>query len=105
MVTVIFGLLVIYTFLVVPTHGLNFVPTFLGDLMAFDWRGHINLDFISYLAITAFWVAWRHRFSAGGIVMSVCVFFGATLIFAPYLLYAISKSKGDMAALLLGDHC
>ena len=101
---ILFLALALYTAVVVPSHGLNFVLTYFGDLLALDWRGQVNLDFLSYLVLTAFWVAWRHQFSGGGIVLALLVLVGALLLFAPYLLWAISKSNGDMKTLLMGEN-
>ena len=100
----LFVALAVYTVFAVINDGLNFIPGFIADLMSLTWTGQINLDFVTYLTLSALWVAWRHHFTPGGIVMGVIVFVGAMLLFAPYLLYAISKSNGDFAVLLLGEN-
>ena len=100
----LFAILAIYTIFVIWQEGANFVPGFVGDILAVTWRGQINIDFFCYLAVTAWWVAWRHKFSAGGILLGLVVLVGAFLFFAPYLLYAIARSNGDMATLMLGEN-
>lgn len=104
LVVLLFATLAIYTLLVIPQHGVNFIPGFVGDLMALDWRGQVNLDFITYLVLSALWVVWRHRFSTLGMVVAMAVMVGAMILFAPYLLYAMYRAKGDIKALLLGEN-
>ncbi len=100
----LFAILAIYTFFVVSSEGANFVPVFVRDILSVTWSGQFNLDFISYLTLTAFWVAWRHRFSAAGIVLALMALVGGILFFAPYLLYAINNARGDFPTLLLGGN-
>ena len=91
-----------YTLAVVTEHGINFVPVIFGQLGAVAWPGQITLDFLIYLTLSALWIAWRHRFSPGGIAMAVLAFFGAALVSLVYIFWAALDAKGDMKILLLG---
>jgi len=55
--------LLVYTLAVIPQHGINLLPVFLGDVFAVNWSGQFNLDFASYLLLSGLWVAWRGGFS------------------------------------------
>ena len=50
-----------YTGVVIAHHGAGFLPVFVGDLIALNWAGQFNLDFLCLLLLCAIWVAWRHR--------------------------------------------
>ena len=104
LVLVLFTTLALYTAITISKEGINFIPGFVGDLSTLGWRGQVNLDFVTYLVLSAVWVAWRHRFSTIGIGLSVVVMVGAMMLFAPYLFYAIWQSKGDVRAFLLGEN-
>ncbi|MBL8170711.1 MAG: hypothetical protein JNJ50_21300 [Acidobacteria bacterium] len=92
-----------YTLMVGLDHGWNLFPAFFGDMAAMTWAGQFNLDFLCFLMFSGLWLAWRHRFSPGGLVLGVLGFFGGTMVLAPYLLFASLKAKGDMKVLLLGE--
>ena len=103
LIIALFGALAIYTLFSISIEGVNFLPGFVADLMSLSWRGQINLDLITFTTLAGLWVAWRHGFSVGGIIMGLSVVGGAMLLFAPYLLYAIHQSKGDFKTLLMGE--
>jgi hypothetical protein len=92
----------IYTIIVGLNHGWNLLPIFFADMAAMTWPGQFNFDFITFLALSGLWLAWRHRFSAGGLALGVLGFFGGMMVLAPYLLYASYRSNGDVKILLLG---
>lgn len=94
--------LAIYTGGVGFRHGWDLLPVFFGDIAAMTWPGQFNCDFLSFLALAGFWVGWRHRFSAGGLLLGVLVLFGGMLVFAPYLIHASFRAQGEASALLLG---
>lgn len=96
---VIFG----YTAIVVAHHGMGLLPVFFGDMAAMGWPGQFNLDFMCMLALSALWVAWRHRFSGGGLGLAVLAFLGGASFLSIYLLVVSFQVKGDMQALLLGS--
>ncbi len=87
--------------MVVASYGPSFLPTFISDITAVTWNGQFNLDFLGYLLISALWVAWRHGFSAAGIVLALIASVGGMLSFGPYLLYA-TLNAGDLKTVALG---
>ena len=91
-----------YTTAVAFEHGMNFMPVLFGQLAAVGWPGQITLDFLIYLTLSALWIAWRHRFSPGGIAMAVLAFFGAALVTLVYVFWATLDARGDVKVLLLG---
>jgi len=91
-----------YTSVVVTNHGFGLVQVFFSDIARIGWAGQFNVDFMSLLALSALWLAWRHHFSAFGIVLGLLGFFGGGLFLSAYLFLASISSKGDMKELLLG---
>ena len=75
-----------YTFAVVAQHGMDFFTPFLTNVFALNWSGQFNLDFASYLGLSALWVAWRHKCSARGLVLAGLSGVLGFVFFAPYLL-------------------
>jgi hypothetical protein len=53
------------------THGWNLLPVFPGDMVAMTWPGQLNADFSTFLLLSGLWLAWRHQFSVGGILLGV----------------------------------
>mgnify|MGYP001809669906 FL=1 len=92
-----------YTLVVGFNHGWNLLPVFFSNVAAFNWSGQFNLDFATYLALSGIWVAWRHHFTAGAVVLGVAAFFLGMMFLAPYLLWASAKAGGDPKILLLGE--
>jgi hypothetical protein len=92
-----------YTIVVGMNHGWNLVPIFFGDIALMNWPGQFNLDFMTYLGLSAIWVAWRHQFTSVGIALGVVAFVGGMIFLAPYLLWASMKAGGDARTLLLGS--
>lgn len=91
-----------YTAVVVAHHGLNFLPVYLGDIARMGWAGQFNVDFAGLLLLAGLWLAWRHRFSAGGIVLGCAVLVGGTPLLCVYLLVQAARSGGDVHTLLTG---
>ena len=91
-----------FTGIVIFNHGWNLLPIFLGDMAAMTWPGQFNFDFLCFLTLSGLWLAWRHHFSLGGVILGVLGLFGGIMILAPYLLLASYKANGDMKILLLG---
>ncbi len=92
-----------YTAIVATQHGANLLPIFFGDIAAMAWPGQFNVDFTSFLTLSALWLAWRHHFSAAGLGLAVLGFFGGGLFLSAYLLVASFQAKGDVRILLLGQ--
>ncbi|MDA0788940.1 MAG: hypothetical protein O2780_05725 [Proteobacteria bacterium] len=91
-----------YTAVVVVNHGPNLFPRFFGDILAMSWAGQFNVDFMSFLVLSALWLAWRHHFSPTGLVLAVLGFFGGGLFLCAYLLVVSLDAGGDPKVLLLG---
>jgi hypothetical protein len=102
LLVIMFTCLLGYTAIVIANHGWNLLPVFFGDMAAITWPGQFNLDFMTFLALSGLWLAWRHHFSPGGIVLGVLGFFGGMSVLAPYLFFASIKADGDMKVLFLG---
>lgn len=92
-----------YTALVVLNHGLGLYPVFFGDIAEMAWPGQFNLDFLMFLTLSGLWLAWRHHFSAGGIILGILGTLMGMAILAPYLIWAGMKAHGDVKVLLLGE--
>ena len=91
-----------YTAIVVAHHGMGLFPVFFGDMAKLDWPGQFNLDFMCMLALSGLWVAWRHRFSGGGLALGLLALFGGAFFLTAYLLVASLQAGGDARVLLLG---
>lgn len=91
-----------YTAVVIQNHGPDLVTVFFGDIAAIGWPGQFNADFTILLSLSAIWVAWRHRFSAGGLLLAVFAQFGGSAFLLPYLLVLSVQTRGDGRAMLLG---
>lgn len=92
-----------YTVLAVGRDGWDLVTPFFHDVHSLSWPGQFNLDFLFYLWLSGLWVAWRHKFSVGGIGLALIASVGGILFFAPYLIWASFKANGNIAQLLLGE--
>ena len=95
-------ILVGYTSVTISREGWNLLPVFFGDMAAMGWPGQFNLDFFTFLLLAGLWVAWRHHFTAAGIVLGLIAVFGGMGFLSIYLLFHSYRTGGDMAALLLG---
>lgn len=91
-----------YTAVVVARHGMGLFPIFFGDIAAMGWPGQFNADFLCFLTLAGLWLAWRHQFSAGGIVLGALVYVGGAPLVMTYLLIQTFRTNGDMRAVLLG---
>ena len=98
----VFACLGTFTLMVGVEHGWNLLPLFFGAIAQGSWQGQFNADFMTFLGLSAIWVAWRHQFSPGGIALGVVAFFGGMMFLAPYLLWASTQANGSAAILLLG---
>ena len=102
LLVVIFICLFGYTAIVATNHGFGLLPIFFGDIAAMGWPGQFNVDFASFLTLSALWLAWRHHFSPAGIALGILGFFGGGLFLSVYLFLASFHAKGDIKELLLG---
>eukprot|EP00439_Symbiodinium_sp_Y106_P089957 s1_g2493.t1 len=94
--------LVAYTVIVGMNHGWNLFSVFLNDMLAVNWPGQFNFDFMGFLCLSALWVSWRHEYTPAGLALAVVAFFGGIVFLATYLLYATGQAQGDMKVLLMG---
>jgi hypothetical protein len=92
----------VYTGVVVSRHGLDLFSVFFADMARMGWAGQFNLDFMCMLALSGLWVAWRHRFSPGGLALALMAFLLGTPFLCVYLLAESRHANGDVRALLLG---
>ena len=93
-----------YTAVVVAHHGPDLFAVFLRDIASLTWAGQFDLDFMCHVAVSGLWVAYRHRFGTRGVLLGVCATVGGMLFLAPYLLVQSIRTRGDVAALLLGEN-
>ncbi len=100
----IFVSISVYTAFVVSKHGLNLLPIFFGDIAKMEWPGQFNFDFMCFLVLSAVWVAWRHRFSPNGLLLSACALFGGAFFLSAYLLAESYRAGGDIERLFMGAH-
>ena len=98
------ALIVVYTMAAVANGGINLITPFLTPIFALNWQGQFNIDFTCYLVLSGIWMAWRGGFTGGSIALGILAPPLGILFFAPYLLYLVSKSRGDPRQLLLGVH-
>ncbi len=92
----------LYTAVVIAQHGWNLLPVFFGDIGGMGWPGQFNLDFLFMLTLSATWVAWRHRFSPGGLALAFLAAVGGSAFLSAYLLVVSFQARGDARTLVLG---
>ncbi|GAB5455846.1 MAG: hypothetical protein Hens2KO_20750 [Henriciella sp.] len=98
-----FVCLAFYTLKTGMGHGWDLASVFLADVTAFNWSGQFNLDFLTYLWLSALWLAWRHHFSPIGIVLALIASVGGMLFLAIYLLVVSFRANGDLHTVLMGE--
>lgn len=84
--------------------GVDLITPYFAAIFALTWQGQFNVDFACYLVLSGIWMAWRSGFSRGGIALGVFATPLGILFFAPYLIYLIGHSSGDVRKLMLGVH-
>ena len=97
-----FGVLAIYTGVVIEGHGWDLLSVFFGDMGRMTWPGQFNLDFMFMLTLSALWVGWRHRFSTGGLALMVLAFFGGASFLSVYLLVTSFRAEKGVTEILVG---
>lgn len=96
--------LVVYISVVILQYGWGLFPIFFGDIFGVNRRGQFNADFMSMLALSALWVAWRNQFTAKGLTLGVLAFFGGAPFLCIYLLVLSRMHEGHLPTLLLGGN-
>jgi hypothetical protein len=98
----IFIAIAAYPLIVVANHGLGLFPVFFGDIADMGWPGQFNLDFLGFLTLSAFWLAWRNDFTPAGLALGVFGFFLGAPFLAAYLFFVSRSADNDPQVLLLG---
>ena len=93
----------IYTVIVGMNYGWNIIPVITEGIGSLTWPGQFHLDFAFYLILSGIWLAWRHDFSVGGIVLGILGALLGMALFAPYLLIISLRSQGNVKVLVLGE--
>lgn len=95
--------LLVYTVIVAANHGTDLFSVFFGDMLAINWPGQFNLDFMGFLMLSALWVVWRNDFTPMSFVLGFFAFLGGMTFLPVYLLFLSVKTNGDIAQMLLGN--
>lgn len=95
--------LLVYTLIVVANHGIGLFSVFFGDMLAMNWPGQFNLDFMGFLMLSGLWVVWRNNFTPMGFVLGFFAFIGGMTFLPVYLLFLSIKTNGDIAQMLSGS--
>lgn len=91
-----------YTGIVIAKHGWGLFEIFFGEMVSMTWQGQFNLDFMCFLILSGFWLAWRHHFNFIGNMLGLFMLVGGSPMLCTYLLWASYKAKGSMNEILLG---
>ena len=78
-------------------------PVFFRNITEMGWSGQFNFDFMYMLLLSGSYIAWRHKFSAAGLCLSLVGCFLGTPFLSAYLVYPFFPTEGDVAAVLLGQ--
>lgn len=93
----------IYSISAFQNEGANLFGIFISNIQSFNWNGQFNVDFSSYLTLSGLWIMWRNKFSASSIAVAIVAMIIGIIIFAPYLLFLLTKEKGDLKKVLIGE--
>ncbi len=96
--------LVVFTGAVVMHHGLDLMPVFVGSIAQGTWSGQFNADFLSLLALSGLWCAWRGRWSPAALAHGLLAFFGGGVVIMATLFVLHRHHRGDMRKVLLGPN-
>ena len=99
---VFLAVLLVYTAVVILNHGANLFPVFFGELARMNWAGQFNLDFAGFLLLSGIWSVWRNGFTPAAWGLGVLALFFGMLFLTVYLLFLISRERGDLKRILLG---
>jgi hypothetical protein len=95
--------LLVYTCFAIKNEGWTLFNVLSNNISSLNWNGQFNLDFSCYLALSGIWIMWRNKFSISSIIFAVIAMIIGIIAFAPYLLYLITKEKGDLKKVLTGN--
>ena len=94
----------VLTVVAIAGEGPNLFVPFFSAIFALSWQGQFNVDFTLYLVLSGLWMAWRGGFSGGSIALGLLAPPLGMLFLAPYLLFLLGRTGGDLRRLLLGVH-
>lgn len=94
--------LLVYTYFAFVNDGSNVPLRAKEFVLSMTWMGQFALDFQCYLILSALWIAWRNKFTVKSILIALVAMLLGIIVFAPYVLYLLSKEKGDLKTLLIG---
>jgi hypothetical protein len=95
--------LLVYTGFAFKNEGLTLFQVIISNISSLNWSGQFNLDFACYLALSGIWIMWRNKFTTSSIIIAIVAMILGIIFFAPYLLYLLTKEKGDIKLVLCGD--
>lgn len=95
--------LMAYTYFAFQAEGADLFGVFFQNVVAVNWSGQFNLDFLCYLTLSGIWIMWRNRFSGRSILLGFAAMVLGIVLFAPYVLWLINKENGDMKRVCIGD--
>ena len=95
--------LLVYTAIVISNHGWILFQVFFKDVVAMNWPGQFNFDFMGFLLLSALWTGWRDKFDRRSIALMPIAFFGGIGFLAAYLLL-LSFRHETVSSLVLGKH-
>ncbi|WP_422857792.1 hypothetical protein ACOKFD_09930 [Flagellimonas sp. S174] len=95
--------LLIYSVIAIHNDGIDFLTRFQEFATSLTWMGQFALDFQCYLMLSALWIAWRNKFSIKSILIAVVAMILGIIVFAPYLLFLLTKEKGNLKKVLIGN--
>ena len=95
--------LLIYTLFAIKNEGIDLISIFVKNILALNWSGQFNLDFLCYLLLSGFWIMWRYNFNSKSIITGFIAMVLGIIFFAPYLLWLIHKENGNLKRVLVGD--
>ncbi len=99
-----FVVIAAYTAVTMANYGTNFLNVAISLALSGTWPGQFAVDFSMYLILSALWIAWRGDFGPASLLMAAVAGVLGMLVFAPYLIWCLHKSKGDIRQFLLGVH-
>ena len=92
-----------YTYFTAQAQGIDLLAVFLDNLSSLTWSGQFNLDFLCYLILSGLWIMWRNAFSSQSILIGIIATLLGIVFFAPYLIWLITKEKGDLKRVFIGN--
>lgn len=96
--------IVVYTMFSFINEGPNLFAVFIKNLLALNWNGQFNLDFMSYLTLSGIWIMWRDKFSLISVITGFSAMILGILFFAPYLIFLFYKENTSIKKVLVGRH-